>query len=102
MRGIDQFNFPAFESAEESLLNSGYDVTSPHRLDLEAGFDPMQDSSSFFSEECVRRDIEAIFSVDALVFLPGWEGSKGARAERALAEWLEKKCYTYPDFIEIT
>jgi hypothetical protein len=35
----------------------------------------------------MKRDLDAIQSCDALVLLPEWENSKGARAERAVAEW---------------
>lgn len=96
MRGMPKYNFPAFEEAEQWLLARGYDVTSPHRLDLQNGFDPEKDEP-FFIEDCARRDIDAIFSVDALVLLPGWENSKGAKAEKALADWIERPCYTYPE-----
>lgn len=101
MRGVAEFNFPLFEEAEDYLLSLGWDVTSPHRMDLDIGFDPGDfdpngDLDGFDLEGAARRDIDAIFSVDALVFLPGWENSKGARAEKSLADWIEKPCFLYP------
>lgn len=96
MRGIPEFNFPAFEEAEQSLLSQGIDVISPHKMDIMNGFDPQDHSTLPSLEECAQRDIEAIFQVDALVFLPGWSQSRGAKAEKALAEWLERPCFQYP------
>ena len=97
MRNIEKFNFPAFEAAEQYLLSQGIDVISPHSMDINNGFDPLNgDTEPPAVEDCARRDIDAIFEVDALVLLPGWRNSRGATAEKALADWIEKPCFEYP------
>ena len=37
MRGIKEFNFPAFRRATKILRDRGYEVVSPHELDEAAG-----------------------------------------------------------------
>jgi nucleoside 2-deoxyribosyltransferase len=95
MRGFPRYNFDAFESAEQSLAARGFNVISPHRLDLQVGFNPDQslDANGFSIEDAVRRDVEAMIASDALVLLPGWEQSIGANAERGIALWLGKPVY---------
>lgn len=98
MRNYKEFNFPRFEFAMQDLQYRGIRILSPHKMDLDAGFDPSQGQyDDTFRNECVRRDIDAIIKTDGVIFLEGWENSVGARAEFAVARWLEHPCYTYPD-----
>jgi hypothetical protein len=97
MRGYPRYNFDAFEDAMKDLTRKGFDVVSPHKMDMDLGFNP--DSGEYddvFRDECVRRDVDALIRTEGAVFLPGWEKSVGARAERAVAEWLEHPCFAYP------
>jgi hypothetical protein len=87
------YNFPAFFAASEFLEQQGYTSINPAQLDIDAGY-PLERLKLLTPEEfqeflkgAMKRDLEAIQSCDALVLLPGWESSKGARAERAVAEW---------------
>lgn len=102
MRGRPFFGFPEFDAARDKLLDAGYKVLSPVDLDRANGFDAMllpattdwnklPEGVDF--EECVTRDIQAVRDADAVVTLPGWEDSPGARAEVALAQWLRKPTY---------
>lgn len=100
MRGYRFFNFPAFDAARDQLESEGWTVVSPADLDREVGFDPTSipepdgydwqdlNALSFSLREAVKRDTEAIMSVDAIYLLEGWGKSRGVRAELALAEWL--------------
>jgi len=96
MRGIKYYNFPAFDKAKERLESCGMEVVSPADIDRENGSDPMrmpEDTDwntvpkGFDFDGCVRRDVDAILSCDAIYMLDGWQDSKGATAEKALAEW---------------
>lgn len=97
MRSIPLYNFPAFDAAAADLRSHGIDVVSPADLDRQAGFDPknLPDDwdwhtlpSDFRLRDAVMRDLSAIMTVDSIHLLPGWQDSKGARAERAVAEWI--------------
>lgn len=100
MRGIKHFNFPAFDAAKERLLLecSKVRIISPADLDREIGFDETAFPTDYdwidlkkigFSiADAVDRDVAAIKQCTAVYMLNGWERSKGACAEKALAEWL--------------
>jgi hypothetical protein len=103
MRGVEKFNFPRFEAAAKDLESKGWTVLSPHRMDLEIGFDPNKtlEAQNFHIEDCVRRDVDAIIKSDAIALLPRWTTSAGATCEYYLARWLRKKIYQYPTMQEI-
>lgn len=98
MRGKQYFNFPAFDAAKAELESKGFQVVSPAELDRQVGFDPELLGSGYdwndlnkcdFSlTEAIDRDIAALKTCDAIYMLRGWEQSTGARAEKALAQWM--------------
>lgn len=97
MRGIPEFNFPAFHAAAAHLRAEGWTVISPAEMDEEAG-----DHVFTFQQnrEFVRRDVEALLILrpenrDAIFFLPGYERSKGATAELHLGRWLGLELVEY-------
>lgn len=98
MRGIKYFNFPAFDLAAKRLKKHfQWEVINPADLDRLTGFDPQTlpedydwndlSACGFNLDDAIRRDIDAIMTCQGMVMLQGWENSKGACAERALAEW---------------
>jgi hypothetical protein len=102
MRGIPQLNHPAFFEAEDTLKAKGYNVINPARMDQELGLDPHNSQmDSKFIEDCARRDIDAVFECDEIVLLPNWEKSKGAKAEIAVAQWLNKPIRLYPSMVKM-
>lgn len=89
MSGYPQFNFPAFYAAAKDLRNAGYDIVSPAELDdkehageaLASAHGDLGDSSATWGQ-CLGRDVQIIAdTVDGVVFLPGWQKSRGARLE---------------------
>jgi hypothetical protein len=97
MRGVPLYNFPAFDAAARGLRRVGFDVVNPADFDRAAGFDPSKlpeshDWSSlpkgFDLRKMAVQDMEHLATCDAIVVLPGWDGSKGAQAELAFANWL--------------
>jgi hypothetical protein len=102
MRGIPQFNFPAFNAATARLRAEGHFVFNPAErdidrhdgVDISAGnVDGDEDKAAkdhgFNLREALADDAEFICRhAEAIALLPGWEGSRGARAELALAEAL--------------
>lgn len=98
MRGIAYCNFPAFDAEALRLRTLGVWVVNPAELDRDAGFDPAMlpadtdwhdyTAMGFDLRAAVKRDLAAIMECDGVYMLPGWELSRGARAEAAVAAWL--------------
>ena len=102
MRGYEQSNFPAFDACRDQLIRLGWDPVSPADMDRKRdGFDPTRADfdptrlAEFDVRRALKRDFIAIMECDGIVFLPGWEGSLGANAERALGEALELRAWLY-------
>jgi hypothetical protein len=97
MRGIDQFNFPAFHTAAQELRSYGATVVSPAEHDEEQGFDPTLNSLDGFDlAAALSWDLTQILhEVDAIALLPGWEASSGVAAEVATARAVGKEVFEY-------
>ena len=96
MSGKPLYNFPLFDRIRDEMRAEGYNVISPADLDREVGFDPTTGVvDKKFLDEAMRRDVDAIMKVDALVMLPDWENSTGAKAEYALARWRHIPVYRW-------
>jgi hypothetical protein len=104
MRGCKNFNFPAFAAVAAKLRAEGHEVFSPAERDNEDhGTDISKDNLTgdealateqhgFNLREALADNMRWIaLKAEAIVLLPGWEGSKGAAAERALARALGLK-----------
>jgi Domain of unknown function (DUF4406) len=104
MRGIPEFNFPAFHAAAASLRSEGHEVFNPaerdiahHGKDISKGNATGDEALAaaehgFNLREALKDDLEFIcLHADAIALLPGWENSKGARAELHTAMALNLK-----------
>jgi hypothetical protein len=81
MRGIPEYNFPAFYAAAASLRERGIEVWSPAENDVHAdGFDPAKDTAQPM-RHYMKRDLPAVLDADFVAVLPGWERSQGAQLE---------------------
>lgn len=94
MTGLPQFNFPAFDGAAACLRADGYAVVTPSELDSDASRAAALASDDgepgVYAEETgeswgdlLARDVKLIADegIEAIVVLPGWEQSRGARLE---------------------
>jgi len=93
MRGIEDFNFPAFDKARDLGRSLGYTIISPADMDREVGVDENTDEATVDVRTFAKRDTEALIGLDprkrdGIAMLPGWEGSIGGLAELMLARWL--------------
>lgn len=101
MTGYPDLNHPAFYKAETHLMSMMYDVVNPARMDEELGLDPHKGvMEPEFLKDAAKRDLDAVMACDGIALLPEWEKSSGANAELAVAQWLGKKVYLYPEMTE--
>lgn len=94
MRGYPLWNFPAFDHAAAWLRRGGWQIVNPAELDRATGFsEHTTELPDGFIHEAMRRDIEALLNVEAIVLLPGWRDSVGAQMEVGIAEALGLAIY---------
>jgi hypothetical protein len=87
MRGIPEFNFPAFAAASAKLRAAGHEVFNPAEKGAESELIETPDLSEqlAFRRKVFGLDTAWICAhADAIYLLPGWQRSSGAQAERAL------------------
>jgi len=97
MRGIAQFNAPAFHEAAARLRAEGHEVFSPAEQGIKLFGEEVRDSAGGDEGKMAGDEMtiaRTVFHVDlayiclqaeTVVLLPGWERSRGAKAERAVA-----------------
>lgn len=101
MTGKPLYNFPAFDKATAEWEGAGWDVVSPAEMTriiwretFGREFDPATtDTSAADYRMFMRADLLAVMDVDALALLDGWEKSRGASLEVAVASIFGKKFY---------
>lgn len=114
MTGIPQFNYPAFDVAVRDLRGQGHEVTSPAELDdpatrkmALASADGSPGSGSANDEtwgDFLARDVKLLADspLDAVVVLPGWDRSRGARLETFVANRMAgRPVLRYPTLEEV-
>ena len=80
--GYENGNKVAFETAAKNLRSRGYEVISP--LELNTPEEEKEALEKHYGEmywKLLARDMVVISTVNGIIFLPGWEDSKGARLE---------------------
>lgn len=92
MSGHPNLNWEAFDNKQKQLEADGWDVVNPAAMDRDAGIDPT-DLGMYDYEEAASRDIDALRSCDAIYMMAGFQFSKGACWERALARDMGLKRY---------
>ena len=98
MRGLPQFNFPAFHAAAAKLRAEGHEVFSPAERDIkvhgvafaennQTGDNAQAEREHGFNlREALADDMAWICRhAEAVALLPGWQASAGANAELATA-----------------
>ena len=103
MRGIPEFNFPAFHAAAKKLREQGYEVFSPAENDekthgtefskqFTTGDEKAAEAVGFSLRQALGDDLAWICkNADGIALLPGWEKSRGVAAELATAKALGLK-----------
>lgn len=100
MRGVPQFNYPAFHAAAAKLRDQGHEVFNPAEKDIErhgedffadnpTGDPAVAEAKGFSLREALGIDLAWICAeAEGIALLPGWYHSKGAQAEYRTAEAL--------------
>lgn len=77
--------YPKFKKAEETISELGHEPLNPIVIS------PYYQHKTW--QDYMVEDIEALITADAILMLPCWGQSKGARIERAIAQELDLKIY---------
>lgn len=86
MTGLPQHNYPEFFKMEKILKDMGYkNVLNPAKI---ADGDTSKPYSFY-----IRESLKLISKADFVVFLKGWEKSKGANLEKHCADSMGIPCY---------
>ena len=101
MSGKPQYNFPAFDAVAFDWREHGNVVASPPDITRAFWWDrfgrqynPETDRAEWGDAvtcELFKRDLAAVCDADVIVVLDGWEHSRGARIEVAVANALRKR-----------
>lgn len=80
MTGLPDYNYPMFHGVAEALRRRNFAVINPAEF-----FGGKADRTR---NEYMRESILRLLEADAMVLLPGWEKSAGARLEVAICQEL--------------
>ena len=81
MTGLPNYNIEEFDRVAEKLMGLGLEVVSPALIAKEHG---TEHNKEFYMRRCV----ELILSVDAIILFGDWKNSDGAKFECSLARQL--------------
>ena len=101
MRGLPESNYPQFENVARFLRSEGWDVCSPVEIGsafgtaAELNADPVKLYRAMDAERDTLRT-----SCDAILLLPGWERSRGARAELTISLEKHLEIITFCDLMQ--
>jgi hypothetical protein len=107
MTHIPHFNFPAFHAAADDLRSRGFEVVSPAELDSseakKAAEESVDGDPGHYAKNdswgtMLARDVLLIADegIEAIVVLPGWERSRGAKLETYVARLCDVPILEYP------
>lgn len=85
MTGLPEFNYPLFHRTAKAWREAGYHVLSPAE---NYGGDTSLTRAAY-----LRADMPMVLRANALIVLPGWEGSRGARHEVLTAQLMGRPIY---------
>jgi hypothetical protein len=103
-----QYNAPTFEGISKNIMEArkvavnlweqGFSVLCPHMNT--AHFEV--DTQKVTHEDWLQGDLEMLLRCDAIIMLPDWEESAGAKIELNCAEQYKIPVYYWPDHPEIS
>jgi hypothetical protein len=98
MSGMPKLNHSAFNDAEDRLVSSSIftRVFNPATTDKDYPQNKLEDMAlkdKVYRKNVITRDLHNLLECDCIYMLTGWENSKGARVEHALANYLDLKIF---------
>lgn len=99
MSGLPDHNVPAFDAARDRLQEAGFATITPPDITRSVGrhiegigADGSITEAAYL--ELVRLDLRELTQANAMVLLPGWRRSKGAKIEYVVAVQMGLPVYT--------
>lgn len=86
--GVERY-WEAFEAAEDELIALGFIPLTPTRLPI-----------GLTNEQYTRINLATIDAADAVLFLPGWDESRGARLEHQYCLYTNKPMFAKANLIK--
>jgi hypothetical protein len=96
MSGYPQHNWPIFREKAAELRAAGYEV-----IDASECNGPYEDAVAKGYFECLKTDLRAMLTCEAVALLTHWEESKGANIERQLAMQVGMVVKTVEDWLTL-
>lgn len=84
MSGIEGHNFKRFDEFARELRARGYDIVNPAEIARTLPGEP----GDLPYHEYVRADLKGLLECTDIVMMPGWGGSRGAKRELDIADFL--------------
>ena len=96
MRGVENFNFPAFMEAHAHLAatHAATSIFNPAYEDKWMGY-TSQEMDVMSLKDFLKRDIPALLYSSNVLVLPGWRNSEGASLEVTIAQRVGIPVYEY-------
>lgn len=92
MSGLPDFNYPAFNDAEQRLRKHGHDPINSARLDGREGCRTWLDY--------MRAALRDVADCDGIALLDGWQESRGAALEAHVGRSLDLPVKPYAQWLE--
>lgn len=96
MTGIENFNYPAFDTAESELLARGILTLNPANNEVQNDTGKPQEWDWY-----MRRALRMVTLSDGICLLPGWENSPGAKLEVVVGESLGLDIRPYDEWLKV-
>jgi hypothetical protein len=89
MTGLKDNNFDAFDEKAHNFKEQGFEVINPAELSRTNADAMGIELTELTTRECAHTDLRHLVArATHMYMLNGWQYSKGAKAEHAVAEWL--------------
>ena len=85
MSGIKDHNYPAFHAAAAALRARGLECINPAEVNPDMAVLGATATPEVLWRRCMVRDIPHLLTCNAIMLLPGWQNSRGARLEVLIA-----------------